>query len=298
MKKVLLLVLLLCSITCQAQFFIGNPDYVYAVGKAKTQTEAENAALLSLANAISIKVTNKSSYTVTETDGKVSENYRKDIGTNSSATFGDEVQTYVEADKKSVTVYKYVNKKEYVINQTKVYKDCIAKADSIYRYCSSIKHSKNLILGQYYTAYIALDTPLMDAYADKNVEIKKRVLDKAKEIYGMTGRLGYVSVISNKGSYGYYVDMQGERTNSVYGFEYLNNGKWVMPQFYYYSKITSKPDGTDNAFSSKKTPRCLVYSDTKEIFIRYLYEYQKDDALYKIEVPESWYFKKIKIDVD
>lgn len=298
MKKALFLVLLLYSITCQAQFFIGNPDYVYAVGKAKTQTEAENAALLSLANTIGIKVTNQSSYTVIESNGNVSENYIKDIGTNSSAAFGDEVQTYVETDKKSITVYKYVNKKEYVAKQTKMYKDCMVKADSIYRFCYSIKHSKNLILGQYYTAYTALDTPLMDAYGDKNAEIKKRVLDKAKEIYGMTGRLGYASVMTNKGSNGYYVDMQGERTNSVYGFEYLYNGNWVMPQFYYYSKAVSNLDGTDNAFAEKKTPRCLVYSDTKNIYIRYLYEYQKDNALYKIEVPESWYFKKIKIDVD
>ena len=294
MRRLLLFVLLLCSVVCHAQFFVGNSDYVYAVGKAKTQIEAENAALLSLANTIGIKVTNVSSYTVTENGGKVSENYRKNISTNSSMSFGDEVQTYVEADKKTVTVYKYINKKEYVVKQTKIYNDCLTTIDSLFNERRQIKHSKNLILGQYYTAYNALDNPIMDCYSPKNIEIKNKLWNTIRETYMMDGPYGYPSLTSRHPSYGYCAVIGGECSHSMYGIEYLRDGKWELPGYCYYSIL--KDNGTSDCFSADKTPRVLLYSQTNKIYIRYLYEYEENGMLYKIDVPEKWYFDKILIE--
>lgn len=296
MRRLLFFILLLCSVSCYAQFFVGNDDYVYAVGKAKTQVEAENAALLSLANTISIKVTNVSSYTVTENSGKVSENYRKDIGTNSSIVFGDEVQTYVETDKKSVTVYKYINKKEYVKKQKNTYYSCLARIDSLLANVTQIKHCKGLVMGQYYIAYCALDNSIMDAYSENNIELKAKLLKLAEKAYNDSGRFGYVALINKEGDNRYYVRMLATRTKGMQGFEYLHNGKWEMAPYFYFNLGSVNIDGTSDAFSDETTPRCVLYSPTDEIYIRYIYEIKKDGKLYKMEVPENWYFRKIKVD--
>lgn len=296
MKRYLLFVLLLCSVSCYSQKFIGNSDFVYAKGVAKTQIDAENAALLSLSNTIGAKVTNVTSYSVTERNGSKTESYRKDIGVNSSITLGDEVDTYVETQGRKYIVYKYINKREYINRQKQIYKRCLALKDSIYRNCTEIKHSKNLMLGQYYFAYMALNTPIMDAYSPGNIELKDKLLKEIKECYVKDGRFGFMSLYQDKDPRGYYARMLGQRTKGVYGFEYLYEGKWVMPQYYYFSVSLLKPDGTDDAFSHSITPRCLIVTTSCKIHYRLLYEYQKDGELYRIDVPESWYFKDLTID--
>lgn len=296
MKRAFFFILILCSICCYSQDFIGNNDYVYAKGVARTQVDAENAALISLANNIGIQVTNVSRYSVTEKEGKVSEEFEKNIGTESSMSFGDEVQTYVEANRKNVIVYKYINVKAYVQRHKTAYDTHLKAADSIYMNCGKIKHSKNLVLGHLYSAYLALDTPLMDVYSNKNVEFKERLMAKIKEYYSMDGSFGYLTLIEKANVGGYYAKMTGNRTKGLHGFEYLHNGNWEIPVYFYYSLAPSNSEGTHDAYSPKKTPRCLLESNSNKIHIRYLYECEKDGVLYKINVPENWYFCDITID--
>lgn len=298
MKRLLLFILIFCNVCCYSQDFLGNSDYIYAVGVAKSQVEAENAALVSLAKKIGVKVSDFSYYSVTETNGKVSENYKKDIKSETSNYFTDEVETYVEAGRKNITVYKYVNVKEYVAKRQKIYNSCMSAIDSIYKRCTSIKHSKNLILGQYYLAYQALDTPLMDAYAKNNVQIKKKVFEKAQEAYRKESSFGFLTLLKKTDPRGYFVVMSGAITEGVHGIEYMHNGQWTLPYYFYYSTSSMSPDGTNDAFSSEKTSRCLLVSDNNKILARYLYEIKKDGQLYRLEVPENWYFCTITIDTN
>lgn len=296
MKRLISFIFLLCCICCYSQDFLGNSDYVYAKGVARTQVDAENAALQSLASKIGIKVTNVSTYSITERNGRITEEYNKNIGTNASMSFGDEVQTYVETDRKNVVVYKYINVKQYVNEHKAAYNKYIAIADSISKNCKKIKHSKNLVLGQYYLAYNELNTPLMNAYSDNNYEIKERLLNTAKETYEMDGRYGYPTLMKKTDSRGYFVKMTGEITKSVYGIEYLRDGNWELPFYFYYDIFSSSREGTDNAFTPEATPRCLLIAQSSDIHIRYLYEIEKEGVLYRLNVPENWYFCDITID--
>lgn len=266
------------------------------MGVAKNQEDAENAALISLAKKIGVKVSDVSHYSVFETNGKINENYARHTETETQNYFGDEVETYVEAGRKSVTVYKYINVREYVAKQQQVYDKCMAVIDSIYKRCTTIKHSKNLILGQYYIAYQALNTPLMDAYAKDNVAIKAKLLDKAKESYKKQGSFGFLTLLEKTDTRGYFAVMAGQKTKGVHGIEYLHNGKWELPFYFYFSKSTLSSEGTADAFSQQKTSRCLLISDNSRILVRYLYEIEKEGQLYRLEVPENWYFCDIIID--
>ena len=296
MKRLISFILILCNIYCYSQEFLGNSDYIYAVGVAKTQTEAENAAYLSLSNKTGIAVTNTARYSISEQNGKISENFEKNIGTDASMVFGDEVQTYIEVGKKKYTVYKYINIKQYVAKQQAIYNKYLASADSISRRCRDIKHSKNLILGLHYLAYKAIDTPLMDVYADRNIEVKNKLRSKTEEIYKKEGPFGFIMLLEKTDPRGYFAIMSGERTKSVHGIEYFRNGKWELPFYFYFNASTLSDDGTSDAFSSKKAKRCLLISDSSKILVRYLYEIEKDGQLYRLDVPENWYFCNIILD--
>lgn len=292
MKRILLFLLLLCSISCYSQEFFGNSDYVYAKGIASSQPLAENAALLALAEKIGIEVTNVASYSYfVDEDGKVVERIKKDVGTSSSMSFGDEVETYIESfNKKKVVVYKYINVKEYVNKQKGKYEECLRVADSIYKRRSSIKHSKNLVLGQYYIAYKALDLPIMNVYNKNNAALKEKLFKKAEQIYKEEGKFGFLTLLPKTDSRGYFVKMEGERTAGLQNFEYKRNGEWELPYYFYYSVLMTETDGTRDAFTKHITRRCLLISDNSDIEARFLYEFEEEGALFKINVPEKWYF--------
>lgn len=163
---------------------------------------------------------------------------------------------------------------------------------------SNVKHEKNLLLGCYYMAYSALDTPIMEGYPDTK-DKKEELLKLAASLYS-SGGYGFLMLVGKRCN-GYEVSMGGQIDRfgdtepiELVGFEYLNDGEWNAP-VELSAKLNFDVDMSDDPFTDVRYRRGSIISDSPDIQYRILYERYLNGRYVKIDVPQSWYFKPLQV---
>lgn len=163
---------------------------------------------------------------------------------------------------------------------------------------SNVKHEKNLLLGCYYMAYSALDTPIMEGCPDTK-DKKEELLKLAASLYS-SGEYGFLMLVG-KTRNGYEVSMGGmidrfgdTEPIELVGFEYLNDGEWNAP-VELSAKLYFDVDMSDDPFTDVRYRRGSIISDSPDIQYRILYERYLNGRYVKIDVPQSWYFNPLQV---
>lgn len=288
MRKVITIIVLgVMSLTCYAQDFLHSKDYIYGCGAT------DDDALISLAKQISAFVETGTVSKIKEINGEVTEEFVKTESVTSNINVTDTEQQYYGGK-----YYRYINKSNYINSHLAVYRSYIEQAKEYDG--SNKKHELNLILGCYYKAYEAINTPLMEVFSPSVISYKAELIRRAKTLYN-SGKYGILSV-NYEHFPGYYVSMSGisdpEDTiqpATLIGFEYKYNGEWLMP---YYMSTVIYQDGDIDAYANDdaKYKMGLVKGNPSHIEYRKLYE--EFDGMYyiKISVPDEWYFETRYID--
>ena len=281
---------LIFVINANSQEFLYNDDYVYGAGIT------DSAAMVSLASTIKTNIVNEINYTISESNKRITEDYKKDIKLSSSLLI-EGAKLYLTGDNKGNTIYyRYINRKQYIDNQIDLYNYYLSEIERIKG--SNCKHEINLLLGYYYLAYQALDTPLMTAFCgDKYASIKNEIINRASILY-VSKEYGYLC-LNQKKWYGYTATMAGRfdvngdsQPIDLIGFEYFLDNEWKSSDYFSteaYQEVNISKTPNDNM----RYRMCILKSDNSKIRYRKLYETYCYGFYTKIEVPESWYFKEL-----
>lgn len=286
MKKFfsIFLALLALETTSGAQVFVNNPDYVYGMG------HTDSAAVMSLASTISVRVTSEINYTITESKGKVDEDFIKTMGLASSIDLSDATPFYCDG-----VYYRYINKQEYIssrYNDSELY---LQQAKQLKG--SNIRQELNLVLGNLYLAYHTLDTPLMRAFEGSRVLRKmENIKDTAKELYdGAMKYYGYLC-FDYKRFGGYMVCLAGKyKLGEVYDFEYNCGDGWKKPFAYYCCPSYGNEQQVGLYDNTLKIDSCLLKIPSAKALYRIIYKVFEDGVYNKVAVPTEWYFSEKKI---
>lgn len=295
MRRFLPLIFIWLSLPCFSQDFLHSDDYIYGMGRGDTVFAADSSAMLSLSMSLRTGVVNTSSHMIEKEGGKITSVFKKNVSLDSSIDLPD-TRNYVTRAGDEYIVYRYLNKKEYIDSHISQYLSYMAMADSVRG--SNVKHEKNLLLGCYYLAYKAIDTPIMDLYTDTESN-KIDIARRAREVYH-SGDYGFLMFVGKKWN-GYEVSMGGQVDRfgdtepiELIGFEYVNDGKWLNPVGLSV-KRNFDVGMSDDPNTNVRYRRGLVETDSPHVFYRILYEKYEDGRYVKIQVPDEWYFSLMDI---
>lgn len=268
----------------RAQEYLSSPDYVYGCASSRIEETASTNALVSFSNAVGVSVSSKISHTLVEHNGKVCEDYVKDVGINSSL--------YVEGIKKDIkynngvyTVYYYINKSEYISSRIGLYKKNVSIAEE-YEKNKYTPHVYNLMIGYMYLAYSAVDDSLLNTLYPQSVSLKKDLYQKIRSTYltlaVRNGNAGKYWISKHQSSASNKLIIIDENRRILPGFEYYDfNGQWTQPIEFM--------DENGDCNNNKKTALRTLVDKTNNKF-RFTYEMIVDGEFCKIDVPDEFYF--------
>ena len=294
MKKFALsLTLLLCGVIGYTQDVDFNArGMVVGIGVGPDEMYADSIALASFVKSAGTRVTSRTKSTVSEVGGVVSRTFEKETGMDASMWVGGTSKKTVLNPDGSFTVYRYINKNEYVNECLETYNENLRQADSVTVF---VKHAKNLLLGYYYKAYQALNTDMMNALAhdDPSIQARKReMLDKIKETY--YGYEGY-DILSISRS----IKMRGNwkcvrkdywELPGLPGFEYFNGTEWVYPSVSHTDIIPELRSEVESQFTDEFNYWSAIESPEKRVEYHFLYEEYYDGSYHRIYVPDEFYY--------
>ena len=294
-RRLISIIFALVPVFCFSQDFLHSVDYVYGMGRGDSVFAADSAAMLSLSMSLRTHVVNETSHTIRETNKGITSVFEKNVSLDSSIDLSDS-QNYVLRDNDGYIVYRYFNKRKYIDTHMSQYLFFMQKANEIKG--TNVKHEKNLLLGCYYLAYLALDTPIMDLYG--NIEDnKKDIIKMARETY-CCNDYGTLAFIAKKWN-GYEVSMAGQIDRfgdtepiELVGFEYFNEFEWANPKCLS-SKCNFDENLSNDPNTNVKYRRGVVEVKHPQVFYHILYEKYDGGRYIKIEVPDKWYFSVLQI---
>ena len=287
MKKLISILFILISFACYSQEFIGNPAYKYGMGNS------DDEALVSLAKTIRASVSSESSHSVYESGKKFGETYSSESKVISSVELrGESLPAKIKGK-----WYRYINKEEFIDARKRIVMEYLSLADSLRG--SGKKHEQNLILGCYYLAYRAIDSDVMDALYDKNIDTKEYIIRMARESYKLNyAEYGYLAISYSVPSISKtYVSVGAGRLDGylcqpapLFGFEYYENGIWKTPNFFM-KKVFNLDEGISNVDSDMEIHRsCAINGIKTQFSYRLLHEEYDNGRYIKLNVPDWWYF--------
>jgi hypothetical protein len=293
MKKILLLVIMLgATVICHSQVFLNNSEYIYGVG------ETDDEALISLSKSVQVSISSEQTYSVSERRGKIKEEYDKISSVSSSIN----LVSVSNCEVINGHYYRYINKVKYVLDRNEEYFVNIQEIERLLSNTTRIreKHEINLILGYYYSAYCAMNDPLAIAFLGHTALDKANYAKTMAETLYRSRKYGFLSTYWKEPS-GYSIDVcsgydipDTAQPADLFGFEYLNNGKWENAFIYYDSILLSEGNKSYDDSDETRNKICIVRSSTPVMRYRILYECKEEGRLMKISVPEDWYFADFK----
>lgn len=266
------------------QFLENGGSYIYAVGVGKTQSSADEEAILSFSRTLQTKVTSIVTFDAIDRNGEVEKTATKNVVLDNSV-IAKNVKQLVKLDGDIYTVYRYIDREQYIEERVSLYNDYLAKARR-YRETEDA-HRLNFIIGAYYLAFQSIDDAIMDIINPDNGILKDYAMREAQREYSNASRLEFMGngrslVKCNTGL-------------PLYGFQYLGrDGRWKLPEAYFID--------TDFLAEDSRTPEnrnyrcCLIKNGGKEVMTRKTYEIPAlDYGIAIINVPENWYFYKNRL---
>lgn len=296
-KLILILSCLYCTLS-YGQAFKHNPDYIWAVGSGNTLDEADRNALVELGRTIEAEVHSSVSikrHVVTDGRGRTI-SQREEYSSNStidSRVLVKRAKMRVQHRAGSFTVYRYINRKEYLTEHAKAYGKLLDYIETLPQRPEG--RQINLLLGAYYRAFSIIDDPLLEILDESYTYKKEALKAKARKVYGTTCTLHEFDR-QNLG----WISVNSKERRCIYAFEYSGDGgqKWRTPISFRADKSDSSGDGRmdgDYDIVSKYT-LCWVQRDfrepktRKDMIYRILYEAQEEGRTVRIDVPDDWYF--------
>lgn len=280
-----ILLLTFPAINAYGQEFLENDSvYIYATGVGKTQSSADEEAILSFSRTLQTKVTSTVTFDAIDRNGVVEKTASKNIVLDNSV-IAKNVKQIVRLDGDIYTVYRYINRRQYIEERLLSYNDYLDKAKR-YRETEDA-HRLNFIIGAYYLAFHSIDDAIMDIINPDNGILKDYAMREAQREYSNASRLEFMGdgktlVKCNAGL-------------PLYGFQYLGrDGRWRLPEAYF----------TDTEFlvAESRSPEnkdyrcCLIKNGGDEIMTRKTYEVPTlNYGVAIINVPENWYFYKKRL---
>lgn len=280
-----ILLLTFPAINAYGQQFLENDNsYIYAVGVGKTQSSADEEAILSFSRTLQTKVTSIVTFDAIERNGEVEKTATKNIVLDNSV-IAKNVKQLVRLDGDVYTVYRYIDREQYIEERLSLYNDYLDKARR-YRETEDA-HRLNFIIGAYYLAFQSIDDAIMDIINPDNGILKDYAMREAQREYSNASRLEFMDngrtlVKCNAGL-------------PLYGFQYLGrDGQWRLPEAYFID--------TDFLVEDSRSPEnrdyrcCLIKNGGKEVMTRKTYEIPSSNyGIVIINVPENWYFYKKRL---
>ena len=278
-----IILMTLPAFNAYGQDFLREDDsYIYGIGVADTQSQADEEALLSFSRKLQTKVTSVVTYNVSEEDGNVEESFQKSIKIDNSVIINN-VEQIVRFENGCYTVYRYVNRHQYCNERMNIYRSYLEKIPKYEQ--SDYAHKINFILGAYYLAYKAIDDVLMDIINPNNNSLKDFLFEKAKDAYGSI--LPRLEFIENDW------ELIGANIGlPLYGFQYLTRtGLWKIPEIFfghYRDKTTATSVPKNNNYKY-----FMVRYGNINLETRLTYEVlTEDNGIIVLNVPNNWYFYK------
>lgn len=280
-----ILLLTFPAINAYGQQFLENDNsYIYAVGVGKTQSSADEEAILSFSRTLQTKVTSIVTFDAIERNGEVEKTATKNIVLDNSV-IAKNVKQLVRLDGDVYTVYRYIDREQYIEERLSLYNDYLDKARR-YRETEDA-HRLNFIIGAYYLAFQSIDDAIMDIINPDNGILKDYAMREAHREYSNASRLEFMDngrtlVKCNAGL-------------PLYGFQYLGrDGQWRLPETYFID--------TDFLVEDSRSPEnrdyrcCLIKNGGNEVMTRKTYEIPSSNyGVAIINVPENWYFYKNRL---
>ena len=230
------------------------------------------------------KVTSIVTFDAIDRNGEVEKTTTKNIVLDNSV-IAKNVKQLVRLDGDVYTVYRYIDREQYIEKRLSLYNDYLDKARR-YRETEDA-HRLNFIIGAYYLAFQSIDDAIMDIINPDNGILKDYAMREAQREYSNASRLEFMDngrtlVKCNAGL-------------PLYGFQYLGrDGQWRLPEAYFID--------TDFLVEDSRSPEnrdyrcCLIKNGGKEVMTRKTYEIPSSNyGIVIINVPENWYFYKKRL---
>lgn len=285
MKLRLSILLLFLSVISYGQEFFDrdDPDFVYGVGVAESESAADSLAMSSLAMAIYTDVMSETNYRFSNHNGRKNQSYANTVNLKSHVHIKGSKKIVNRLKRGKYEVYEYINKREYVNSRIEVYTECLNKAIAYEK--STEPHSINYALGMYYTAYCAVNDEVLNVFYPQSVEYRNSALNSIKRIQDDSEYIISQRQIDYRDETRFYVRDENART--LPGIECLSvDGKWDSPVRYMDGKWV-RCESLDPevkwavTVSRKKVPR-----------YRFTFEKPTTDGSVILPVPDSFYVPK------
>lgn len=280
MKKALsLFATLFVWLCCHAQVFLNNPDYIYGIGVAETESAADSTAMLSLSRAIYTDVTNYSHHEYEESGGKFTETYRNSVSLDTRIRISGAKKWLDVLANGKYRVYYYINTREYIDSRVAKYNEWLGIADSYRNHKEP--HAVNYALGSLFCAYIIMDDELLNAIYP---ESKSNMRNVFEEIQRINRHNEFILSKRTDERRPNWARIRNEKNYPLPGFEYVNlEGKWVSPAYFLDEDLNSCSDRGSIRWAD---------IDTRGRLYRLTYEIKVDGRDVKLDVPDRFYYQR------